>query len=79
MHWQTTECLLMAINSGVLRRGKWSGIETAADPRHPLAASGSEMTIAPDIAMARAWYQTAKELGSVEASKRLDRLLGADR
>jgi TPR repeat protein len=36
-------------------------------------------TIARDITMARRWYQTAKDLGSAEASKRLERLLGADR
>jgi TPR repeat protein len=28
--------------------------------------------VAPDDAMARAWYEKAKELGSVEASKRLE-------
>jgi hypothetical protein len=39
----------------------------------------SGMTIAPDIAKARTWYQTAKVLGSAEASKRLERLVGADR
>jgi TPR repeat protein len=36
-------------------------------------------TITPEVAMARAWYLTASELGSVEASKRLERLMRADR
>jgi hypothetical protein len=39
----------------------------------------SDMTIASDIAEARAWYLTARELGSAEASKRLERLPGAVR
>jgi hypothetical protein len=37
------------------------------------------VAIAPDIPMARAWYQRARELGSAEASERLVRLSGADR
>jgi TPR repeat protein len=28
--------------------------------------------VAPDAAMARAWYEKAKELGSMEASRRLE-------
>jgi TPR repeat protein len=39
---------------------------------------GPNMATAPDIPMARLWYQTAKDLGSVEASIRLERLSGAD-
>ena len=34
---------------------------------------------APDAAEARAWYQRALELGSTEASRRLDRLAGVER
>jgi len=34
---------------------------------------------APDLAQARAWYQRALELGSDEASRRLDRLAGAEK
>jgi TPR repeat protein len=30
--------------------------------------------VAPDIAMARLWYEKAKDLGSPEAQRRLDRL-----
>jgi hypothetical protein len=37
-----------------------------------------DLTVASDVAMARAWYLRAKELGSDEASKRLERLSGAD-
>jgi hypothetical protein len=46
-----------------------------------MAQSGavSVLTVAPDLAMARTWYQKAKELGSAEASKRLERLPGAKR
>jgi TPR repeat protein len=32
----------------------------------------------PDIAMARTWYQKAKELGSTEAAARLERLAGRE-
>jgi hypothetical protein len=39
----------------------------------------SGVTITPDIAEARAWYLTARELGSAEASKRLERLSGTVR
>jgi hypothetical protein len=34
---------------------------------------------APDPAQARAWYQRARELGSGEAARRLDRLAGAEK
>jgi hypothetical protein len=36
-------------------------------------------TMARDTTMALRWYQAAKDLGSAEASQRLERLLGADR
>jgi hypothetical protein len=36
-------------------------------------------TTAPDIAMARAWYLTARELGSEAAAKQLQKLLKVDR
>jgi hypothetical protein len=39
----------------------------------------SGMTVVPDIAQARTWYQTARKLGSAEASKRLEMLEGAIR
>jgi hypothetical protein len=52
----------------------------------PVASSIAEKSVLPDglmvtsdIAMARAWYQRAKELGSAEASKRLERLPGPNR
>jgi hypothetical protein len=35
--------------------------------------------VAPDIAMARAWYEKAKEFGSTEASRRLELLASRDR
>jgi hypothetical protein len=35
--------------------------------------------VVPDIAMARAWYEKAKEFGSTEASLRLDLLASRDR
>jgi hypothetical protein len=34
---------------------------------------------APDVAQARVWYQRALELGSTEASRRLDRSAGAEK
>jgi TPR repeat protein len=40
--------------------------------------SVSDMSIAPDIGMARSWYHRAKELGSSEAQGRLDRLAGRE-
>jgi hypothetical protein len=43
------------------------------------SARDSNLTIASDVAMARAWYQRAKELGSAEALKRLERLPGVER
>jgi hypothetical protein len=46
----------------------------------PIILKGySGITVAPDLAEARAWYLTARELGSAEASKRLERLEGVDR
>ena len=35
--------------------------------------------VAPDIAMARAWYEKAKEFGSTDASRRLELLASRDR
>ena len=35
--------------------------------------------VAPDIAMARTWYEKAKELGSTDASRRLELLASRDR
>jgi hypothetical protein len=40
--------------------------------------STPDMTIAPDVAMARAWYQKARDLGSTEAAGRLERLAARD-
>jgi TPR repeat protein len=37
------------------------------------------MNLAPDQAMARSWYEKAKELGSTEAQKRLDALAAGSR
>jgi hypothetical protein len=37
-----------------------------------------DVTIVPDIAMARNWYQKARDLGSTEAAERLERLAGRD-
>src|SRR5262245_35870102 len=39
----------------------------------------SDMWIAPDIGMAKSWYQRAKDLGSSEAQGRLDGLAGRER
>jgi hypothetical protein len=68
----------------VLKRAAEAGDASAAlelgatyDPFVLNQYSGA--TIAPDIAKARAWYLTARELGSAEASKQLERLERADR
>jgi hypothetical protein len=38
-----------------------------------------ESTLASDISLAKFWYERARDLGSVEASRRLETLLGASR
>jgi hypothetical protein len=50
-------------------------------PENPIGPNmgASNLAVAPDIAMARTWYQRAKELGLAEASNRLERLVGANR
>jgi hypothetical protein len=61
----------------VLRRAAEAGDSDAAfalaisyDPI--LLGAGRVFGVAPDIAMARAWYEKAKELGSMDASRRLE-------
>jgi len=44
-----------------------------------VAVSVSDMSVAPDIAMAVSWYEKAKDLGSAEAQGRLDGLAGRER
>ena len=60
---------------------KW---ERAA-PLYPVASTVSSRLVGnierkalPDIAMARSWYQKAKDLGSTEAQGRLENLAGRD-
>jgi TPR repeat protein len=65
-------------------------LRRAAEAGHPNAAYALATTydpillearrvigLAPDIAMARAWYEKAKELGSTDASRRLELLARA--
>jgi hypothetical protein len=65
-------------------------LRRAAEAGHPNAAFALAITydpillearrvvgVAPDIAMARAWYEKAKELGSTDASRRLELLARA--
>ena len=65
-------------------------LRRAAEAGHPNAAFALATTydpallearrvigIAPDIAMARAWYEKAKEFGSTDASRRLELLAKA--
>ena len=66
----------------VLRRAAEAGNSHAAfalaityDPI--LLRARNVIGVAPDIAMARAWYEKAKEFGSVDASKRLEVLARA--
>ena len=51
-------------------------LESVASPEPRMSAP--DMTFAADIAMARNWYQKARDLGSTEAAARLDRLAGRD-
>jgi len=66
----------------VLRRAAEGGDSDAAfalaityDPI--LLRARNVIGVAPDIAMARAWYEKAKELGSIDASRRLELLARA--
>jgi hypothetical protein len=66
----------------VLRRAAEAGHPNAAfvlattyDP--VLLEARRVIGIAPDIAMARAWYEKAKEFGSIDASRRLELLTRA--
>jgi len=65
-------------------------LRRAAEAGHPNAAFALAITydpillearrvigVAPDLAMARAWYEKAKELGSTDASRRLELLARA--
>ena len=68
----------------VLRRAAEAGDPNAAfalattyDPI-PLRAR-KVIGIAPDIAMAQGWYEKAKEFGSIDASRRLELLVRADK
>jgi hypothetical protein len=68
----------------VLRRAAEAGdpraafvLATTYDPI--LLGTRRVIGVAPDIAMARAWYEKAKELGSTDASRRLDLLASRDR
>ena len=45
----------------------------------PLLVELGVLGFAPDPAQARAWYQRARELGSNEAARRLERLAGAEK
>ena len=67
-------------------------LRRAAEAGHPNAAFALAITydpillearrvvgVAPDIAMARAWYEKAKELGSTDASRRLELLARASK
>jgi hypothetical protein len=53
--------------------------QSPATPIGPNSVGDSNLAVAADIAMARAWYQRAKELGLAEASNRLERLVEANR
>jgi hypothetical protein len=44
----------------------------------PSVSVGFERMVLPDIAMARTWYQKAKDLGSTEAQGRLENLAARD-
>jgi hypothetical protein len=46
---------------------------------NPPSYAPNDVDVTPDIAMARTWYTRAKELGSAEASIRLERLFGVER
>jgi TPR repeat protein len=67
----------------VLQQAAEAGNATAAlelgvtyDPYGPTRPLGIEPQpdFTPDIAMARTWYQKAKDLGSTEAARRLENL-----
>jgi TPR repeat protein len=45
----------------------------------PFLVEMGALGFAPDLAQARAWYQRARELGSNEAARRLERLAGAEK
>jgi hypothetical protein len=62
----------------ILERLKAQRQPITAQAFGPNRVGDPNLEVAPDIAMARAWYQRAKELGSAEASKRLEMLQGVD-
>lgn len=53
-------------------------VESVASGSPEPRMSAPDMTFAADIAMARNWYQKARDFGSTEAAERLDRLAGRD-
>lgn len=69
--------VLKALEAQTQRPAVFYAAPPSYDPNDVYAPN--DVNVAPDIAMARTWYTRAKELGSAEASKRLERLLGAER
>jgi len=68
----------------VLRRAANAGnaqaaLALGATFDQPFLVELGVLGFAPDQAQARAWYQRARELGSSEASRRLERLAGAEK